>query len=311
MASRAPHPVSGNDADQERGHCPGGLLLTSELHEREQLVPHRTPSPGTGLATSAMVIAGYLAIGIVAFWPTIPNISTHLFGVDTDYAQSVWFLAWVPHALGSGLNPFFSQAIFAPTGVNLVENTSSPLLGLIAAPIADLVSPIVRANALMLLAMPLSATAGFIVLAKWKVWSPAAAIGGLMYGFSPYMVGQALGHVELLFLPLPPLIALAVSRILQGRGSPRRMGIALGLLLTGQFLISPEVFATVCVFVAVAIICIATRQWPTFLESTRRVLEPAGIALVTMVALLAYPTWMLLAGPQHFTGSPWNPVNPF
>ena len=163
----------------------------------------------------------------------------------------------------------------------------------------------------MLLAMPISATAAFSVLATWKVWKPAAAIGGLMYGFSPYMVGQALGHVELLFLPLPPLIALTVSRILQSRGSPRRTGIALGVLLSAQFLIAPEIFATVCGFVAVAVVCVAIRNRPTWSESTRVVLVPTGLALGTMIVLLAYPAWMLLAGPQHFTGPTWDPVNPF
>ena len=41
---------------------------------------------------------------------------------------------------------------------------------------------------------------------RWRIWGPAAALGGLVYGFSPYMVGQATGHPVLLFLPLPPFI---------------------------------------------------------------------------------------------------------
>ena len=99
------------------------------------------------------------------------------------------------------------------------------------------------ANLLMVLAMPMSASAAFMVLRKWEVWRPAAALAGLIYGFSPYMVGESLGHLSLVFLPLPPLIALTVVSIAKKQGSPLWLGTRLGLLVTAQFLISPEVLA--------------------------------------------------------------------
>jgi hypothetical protein len=125
------------------------------------------------LRSSSAVIAVYALIGVAAFWPVYPGISQRLFGTDWDFTQSVWFLDWVPHALTHGLNPFFSNALMAPTGVNLAQNTASPLLGLIAAPFDLAFSPTVSANLLMLLAMPVSATAAFVVLRKWRVWGPA------------------------------------------------------------------------------------------------------------------------------------------
>ncbi|MGB7051620.1 MAG: hypothetical protein WBG41_08635, partial [Acidimicrobiales bacterium] len=140
-----------------------------------------------------MVVA-YLLIGTAAYWSMLPGISQHLFGFDPDFTQAMWFMAWVPHAIGHGLNPLFSNAIYVPRGVNLMDSASSPLLGLFTAPFALVVNPVVRANLLLLLAMPVSATAGFVVLRRWQVWVPAAALGGLIYGFSPYMVGQTLEH---------------------------------------------------------------------------------------------------------------------
>jgi hypothetical protein len=281
---------------------------------------------------SLVVIVGYIVIGVVANWPVFP-ISSHLFadqtqilvparalersqfwrqfGYTADYAQSVWFIAWVPHALAHGLNPFFSNAMFVPNGVNLAVNTSSPLLGLIAAPFALVLGPVARANLLMVAAMPVSAAAAFVVLRRWHVWTPAAALGGLTYGFSPYMVGQSLDHVELLFLPLPPFIALTVSSILQGRGSPRRLGIQLGLLLTGQYLISPEVFASVALFMIAAVVFVAIRHPARAPQIIRTLLRPVSIALAVAAVLLAYPVWMLIAGPQHTTGSPFGIVNPY
>ena len=98
------------------------------------------------LLPSAVVIVVYLLIGIVAFWPVYPGISRHLFGYAADFTQTVWFLDWVPHALAHGLNPFFSNAIYVPTGVNLAQNTSTPLLGLITAPFAPVFSPVVQSE---------------------------------------------------------------------------------------------------------------------------------------------------------------------
>src|ERR1700677_4357725 len=168
---------------------------------------------------SAVVIVTYFVVGGSAFWPLLPGMTQHLFGVVGDYEQSLWFIAWIPHALAHGLNPFFSNALLVPNGVNLSQNTASPLLGLITVPLTPLMGAVARTNLLMVLAMPTSATAAFVVLLKWEVLLPAARIGGLIYRFSPYMVGQSLGHLELIFLPLPPFIVLTLVSIVRGRGS--------------------------------------------------------------------------------------------
>ena len=263
------------------------------------------------LLHSAAVIVVYLLIGVVAFWPVYPRISQNLFGFRADFISTVWFLDWVPHALAHGLNPFFSNAIYVPTGVNLAQNTSTPLLGLITAPFALVFSPVVRANLLMVLAMPISATAAFVVLRKWQVWGPAAALGGLVYAFSPYMVAQSLNHLNLIFVPLPPFIALTVASILQNRGSPQRLGVQLGLLVVAQYLISPEVLTTVAILTVVAVVCIAIRHPAKAPEVIRTASRAAGIALVVAAVLLAYPVWMGLDGPLHFTGSPFSTTNPY
>ena len=136
------------------------------------------PSALRKVLPAAFVIAVYVLIGIFAYWPVYPGISQRLFSAEGDFTQSVWFLDWIPNALAHGLNPFFSNAIFVPTGVNLAQNQASPLLGLMTAPFAPVLSPVVRANVVMLLGMPLSATAAYVVLRKWKVWGPSAASVG-------------------------------------------------------------------------------------------------------------------------------------
>lgn len=260
---------------------------------------------------SAAVIAGYLLIGLAAFWPALPKISSHVFGTQGDFSEAVWFIGWVPHAITHGLDPFWTDALNVPIGVNLGQNTQAPFLGLIVAPFTLVFSPLVATNLLLLLGMPVSATAAFVVLRKWKVWLPAAAIGGLVYGFSPYMLGQSQGHPQLMFQPWAPLIALTVASILQGRGNPRRLGIALGLLVTVQYLVSPEVLALVVIFGVLAGLLVAVRSPKDFPAMARVALQPVAIALGVSLVLLAYPVWMLMAGPEHAQGPTFPLTNPF
>jgi hypothetical protein len=150
------------------------------------------------------------------------------------------------------------------------------------------------------------------VLRKWKVWLPAAAIGGLVYGFGPNMVGQNLNlHVELTFVPLPPLIAATVVSILQQRGSRWRLGLQLGVLMAAQFLISPEVAAMVVIIGVAAIVLVAIRRPMLVPEVAIPVAPSVLIAGLVTLALIAYPVWMLIAGPQHVP-SPAHPLdNPY
>jgi hypothetical protein len=277
--------------------------------------PIDSGTPGTPVRPKSWFFVGvvgvYLVLGALAYWPVLPGISGRVFGLDGDFTQSVWFISWVPHALAHGLNPFFSNAMYAPVGVNLAQNTASPFLGLLTTPLTVALSPLVIGNLLLALAMPVSATAAFVVLRKWDVWGPAAAFGGLIYGFSPYMVGQGLGHPELMVLPLPPFIALTVVSIVQGRGRPWRLGMWLGLLVAAQFLISPEVLAVVLILTLLGVFYTALRHPRSAPTMARTMGRPVALAFGIAAVLLAYPVWMLVAGPEHFAGPTVPLLNPY
>src|SRR5487761_2308097 len=90
----------------------------------------------------------YLTSSVMAFWPSPPWDATRL---PTDYfgkymfgdpPQMTWFLDWFPYAVSHGLNVFHTNFIDYPVGVNLANNTSVPLLGLIASPITLTLGPV-------------------------------------------------------------------------------------------------------------------------------------------------------------------------
>ena len=164
----------------------------------------------------AVVLAGpaYALVALLAYRPILPGNGTRLPTCACgDLVQGVWFLRWTPFALFHGMNPFLTNFIDYRSGVNLAQNTLMPLLGLLAAPITWVAGPVASLNTLLWLAFPLSATAGFVAFRHWIRWIPAAFVAGLLYGFSPYMVGQGVGHLNLVFVPFPPLILMVADEL--------------------------------------------------------------------------------------------------
>jgi hypothetical protein len=72
----------------------------------------------------------------------------------------------------------------------------------------------------------------------------AALIGGWAFGFSSYLLGQTLNHVNLALVWALPLIVLVVIRLIEGSLRPRRGLLALAALIAMQFLTFTEVAAT-------------------------------------------------------------------
>jgi hypothetical protein len=266
------------------------------------------------IAASLAVVCAYLVLGLAAFWSDLPHISGVVFSGATlgDPQLSLWEVSWEHYALLHGLNPFFSHAMFVPGGLNLGMNTATPLLGFVTTPLALFLGPVTILNLIAVAAMPLSAISAFFVLRKWKVWLPAAAIGGLVYGFGPNTVGQNLDlHIYLTFIPLPPLIAATMVSIIQRRAISWRLGLLLGILFSAQYLIMPEVAAYVVILGVAAIAFVAIRRPALVRELAKPVAATTLIAGFVSLVLLAYPVWMLVAGPQHVPTPPHPPNNPY
>jgi hypothetical protein len=259
---------------------------------------------------SAAVIAVYVALGVIAYWPVLSDSSGRLVSQTyDDPSQMVWFFGWTAHALATGHNPFFSSAANVPYGVNVAQLTSMPLLGVLFAPLTLLAGPVVSVNVLFALAMPLSAASGYLVLRRWKVWAPAAALGGLAFGFSPYMVNEGGQHLNLVFLPLVPLIVAAVVELFRRPSHPLRWGAALGGLVTAQYFISSEILALTVIMSIFGLMAAGAYWAQTKPDELRAVVGPAikgvGAAAGVSLVFLAYPVWFGFAGPQHYTGATW------
>ncbi|MBA3727853.1 MAG: hypothetical protein H0W94_01360 [Actinobacteria bacterium] len=198
---------------------------------------------------AAGAFLAYLASSLLLFGlPTLGDPARTMVGFGTDPGVFVWQFAWWPHAISNGMNPFVTDAVWAPVGYNLAHATSLPAATLLAWPITALFGPVVAYNLVALLAPAMSGFCAFLLCryVSGAFWPSLA--GGAVFGFSPYIAGHMLGHPNLTLVFAIPLVVLLVLRVVDGSISAAGFVLRFALVLVVQFLISLEVFATTTLF---------------------------------------------------------------
>jgi len=214
------------------------------------------PAPATVQTGAALLF--YAASSIAQFGvPVLAGISSRYVGWGADPATHMWFLAWWPHAIAHGLNPFTTHLVWAPSGYDLAGSTGIPGPSLLLAPITALAGPVVSYNVLALAAPALSAWSAYFLCRRITGRFAASVVGGYLFGFSTYELGQLTGHPNLVLVPLVPLAVLLVLRRLSGQLGAKAFVSFMALVLVGQFLISTEVFFTMTMFGGIGLILAA------------------------------------------------------
>jgi hypothetical protein len=204
-------------------------------------------------------------------------------GTGVDPQIFIWSFAWWPHALLHAENPFVTHAVWSPTGVNLAWTTSVPGLALLFAPVTLLAGPVAAYNVAAVLMPACAAWTCFLLCRRVTQSTWPSLVGGYLFGFSSYMLGQQEGHLHLTSVFLIPLIALTFISRLEETISGRQLALRLGVLLALQVWFSTEVFftLTLCIAAGLAIAVISIRS----LRAALRALLPpvAGAYLITLV----------------------------
>jgi hypothetical protein len=280
---------------------------TQEQSDRAQPVDTE-PSRRTGQRPSrrADAVMVLLAIGFTALltgglWLD-PNHRT--FRVNaSDQAFFEWLLAYAANSLRHGHNPFWTDLMNAPGGVNLAANTAETVLGWLLTPVTLLLGPSIAYVFGLTFGIAATPVAWYLLLSRKVVRSPAAAIvGALFCGFAPGLVAHANGHLNFGSGYLVPLI---VWRVLELRrpGSTLRNGLILGVLIPVQYSLGGETlfFAALGCALFIGCLLIAGHREPR--ENVIAFGKGLGVAALTALALLAYPLWMQFRGPGSFHGT--------
>jgi hypothetical protein len=255
----------------------------------------------------AACLVVYVIVAVAIFWPVSPWNATRLptipfgsFGV-ADPVGMTWSFAWTAHALAHGLNVFHTNFLDYPTGAPVTNG--APLLGLLAAPATLTLGPVAAFNLMLRLAFASSAGSMFLVLRSWCRW-PVAFVGGIIYGFGPYVVEQGQTHLNLMFVPLPPLIVWCFYELLvTKRYRPVSIGVLLGLAVAAQALIEQELLTLMGLVIAIGLIGVAIhsrKEWRTRFDHLARAAIPA---ILVCGVITGYMFWSLLFGPDRLVGT--------
>ena len=267
--------------------------------------PRRRP----GWVPVAAVLTAYLGLAFALFAPVWAHANAVLIGNQVDSSPHTWFVAWAPFALSHGQNPLSSSWLGAPNGANIAWNTPVFLLGVATWPVSALAGPVVAFNLVMALGPALTAFFTYLALRRYvgSVW--AAAAGGLLAGFSPYILAHdAAGHSnQVTAMSAPLLFLLLDSLVVRRRWSPWLLGLLLGLLAAGQVYVTEEMLAGEAVMAVGGLLLLAALAGPTLRQrmvgSGLRRLGVALLAAVPVLLLLTAPLlWTQFFGPQHLTG---------
>ena len=242
----------------------------------------------------------------LAGWMFAPSWSspttTTLEGGNGDTAIFVWFLRWVPFALEHGHDLLVSHHLNYPDGVNLMWNTSLPLPGLVLAPVTTIWGPVLSFNILLVLAYGLSAWCAYLAIRRFAPAHLAAAVGGLVYGFSPAIRVQS-HHLHMSLAFLVPLMLLGLHEALvRQRRSPWLVGAGLGAMAGCQLLIGEELLAMTALLGFAMFLLLVLSNLRRLRDRWAYAAKVFGAALVLLAAIVVWPLSVQFTGPQRIHG---------
>ena len=229
-------------------------------------------------------------------------------GSPKDPQLFVWYLGWIPHQLSHGLNPLFTDHLSYPQGVNLMWNTSMIFPAVVLWPVTTLFGPVFAYNLLITGGVALSAWCGFLAARRFVDRDLPCFVAGLVYGFSPGMIAQALGHPHVVVALFPPVALLLGDEILvRRRLHPAVSGALAGVAAALQLLTGEELLAVTLVIAALGVALLALMHRDEVRPSLPYVAKAAAAAIVVFAVLAAYPLGFQFLGPQRVSGAVQGP----
>ena len=272
------------------------------------------PSKALLLRRRASYLAGPLVYVLLSFAFTAKTWShptNQVVGSGGDPFDFLWALQWPAFAISHGHNPFFSTYLIAPQGTNLTwAGSTGP--GILLAPFISLLGPVVVYNLIATLSLALSAWFAQLAIFRLVPSRFPAFVGGLIFGFSPYMMGHAWGHVAITMAFLPPLMLLILHEMfVRQRWRWWITGGFAGLLLAFQYLTFIETIMITALASVLVIALVAVQRPREFICRAPYALRTGLAMLVTFLIVSAYPLWTMLFGGQRLGHGTVEPPDAF
>jgi hypothetical protein len=269
---------------------------------------HVNRHDGRYQSTAAFLV--FLALSILVFGRSLPgHLTTACIGREADPPIYIWYLRWWRHAIENRVNPFLTDVVWAPHGFNLAWTAFIPLPSWIAIPFEHALGETAAYNILSIFALPIAAISAFLLCRRVTGAFWPSVLGGYLFGFSPYMLGEMLGgHLNLTIAFAVPLLASVALRRLDGAITALRFTLEVAALLVAQFLCGIEVFATMTLFAGFALLCaIAFFDADMRARLFRLIGALAAAYAIALIVVSPYLYYLFALGSPH--GPMWPLTN--
>ncbi len=220
----------GTVVDFFTGRCSidyNGCAMTTVLNE--QTAPRATDSLQVDLSAEhkqrlpphahLLALAAYAALTFLLTLPIGLKLFTEVPG-GGDAWQNIWNLWWVKQALiNLHTNPYHTNLLYYPGGVNLYFHTLVLTDGLIGIPLQLIgLNLIATYNVILLLAFLLAGYGSFLLCHYLTGSRWASFVGGIVFAFSPYHFAHLFGHMNLVSLQWVPFYVLLLLKASDAAG---------------------------------------------------------------------------------------------
>jgi hypothetical protein len=224
--------------------------------------------------------------------------------ISADSHTFVWWLQWLPVAVERGQSPLFTDYVHAPYGVNAMWNISVPVIAVLLSPVTLLVGPVAAYNVAMVLGPVVSGVLMAAALVPYtERWVSRIVAGGL-YAFAPFMVAHfTVGHLNLVWAVLPPLLLLAAhAMFVRTPRHPVLAGVLLGVALAVQMGLYTQTLALGALVLTTAAVVLAVHRPRAVRDRLPTIARMAVGCVPTVLVLCAYPLYLVLFGPARPSG---------
>ena len=251
------------------------------------------------LRRDGLAVLAYALVTIAMTYPIAFKLGEDwLAKRDIDTNMKVWDQWWFGRVMQEHLPTDYTRDLFYPTGLDLTYHSVSWSVVALAWLLTPLLGAIDAYNVTILLAVFLTAYAGYLLLRSMVHHRAAAWLGGAVYSFAPYHIAHTGGHPDLVHLAPIPIAALMFTRALtEGRlrfalGAALALGVA---ALTSLYIMD---FALITLALLFIFLALDRSRWRT--AQFWKVVAVFGAASALALAVRLIP---ILRSPDALTSA--------
>ncbi len=235
------------------------------------------------LKAHLLVLGGYVLLTVLLTYPIPFRLFTEVPG-GGDAWQHVWNLWWVKHALfGLHTNPYHTDLLYYPQGVNLYLHTLVLTAGLIGIPLQLAGFNLIATYNLVLLLSFVLGGYGMFLLCHYLTGNRwASFVGGIVFAFSPYHFAHLFGHMNLSSLEWIPFYVLLLLKAIDAPSvasgsTPDTQHSALFLAAGAGVLLAVNAYTDLLYAIFLMLLTGLILAWRVLAPSERRLLREVGV----------------------------------